>query len=106
MLQARLQLRSLSFTITPERRREVEDALVAEGLAAFLARAALVRESLDASSYEIVAISINTGSGRPQPVFRQQEMMTMDSMSKRPAPALEAGTTRIRVSASGSIELD
>jgi predicted secreted protein len=106
VLQARLQLRSLSFTITPERRREVEDALVAEGLAAFLARAVLVRKSLDVSSYEIVSISIDAGGGRPQPAFRQQAMVMMDSMSKRPAPALEAGTTRIRVSASGTIELD
>ena len=104
-LQARLQLRSLTFTVTPERRREVEDELVAEGLAAFQDRAALVRRSLDASSYEVVSISIDTGGGRPQPVFRQQEMM-MDSVSSRAAPALEAGTTLIRINVSGTIELD
>ena len=104
-LQERLQLRSLSFTVSPERRRGVESELVAEGLAAFRERAELVRRSLDAASYEIVAISIDTGGGAPRPVYRQREMM-MESSSKMAGPALEAGTTRVRVNASGTIELD
>jgi len=64
-----------------------------------------VRESLDASSYEIVTISIDTGGGEPTPIFRQQEMAVM-SVPSRAAPALEGGTTRIQISVRGTIELD
>ena len=62
-LQSRLELRSLDFSVSPERRREVEDGLVVEAIGAFKRRAKLVREQLDARSFEIVDLSIDTGGG-------------------------------------------
>ena len=44
-LQSRLQLQSLSFSVSPEQRRKVEDGLIEEALAAFKARAELVRST-------------------------------------------------------------
>jgi predicted secreted protein len=100
-LQTRLQVQSVGFTVSPERRREVEDALIREALAAFRSRAKLVRESLEASGFELVKISINTG-GSPPIVPRQVRAMAAAEVAP---PALEAGTSTLVVRASGTIEL-
>jgi predicted secreted protein len=104
-LQSDLQLRSIAFSVSPERRRSVEDELVAEVLAAFRARAEIVRKSLAAKAYEIVQISVNTQGGAP---MRSQPMMAMemDARSAVRAPAVEGGSSRIAVHASGTIEFD
>jgi len=104
-LQSELQLRSIAFSVSPERRRGVEDELVAEVLAAFRARAEIVRQSLGARGYEIVQISINTQGGVQR---RQLPMMAMEmaSASQVRAPAVEGGSSRIEVHANGTIEFD
>jgi len=104
-LQSELQLRSIGFSVSPERRRGIEDELVAEVLAAFRARAEIVRRSLGARSYEIVQISINTQGGAPPRPVRMMAM-EMASASQVRAPALEGGSSRIVVHASGTIEFD
>jgi len=104
-LQSNLQLRSIGFSVSPERRRSVEDELVAEVLAAFRARAEIVRKSLAAKAYEIVQISINTQGGVP---MRSTPMMAMemDARTAVRAPAVEGGSSRIVVHANGTIEFD
>jgi predicted secreted protein len=103
-LQSELQLRSIGFSISPERRRATEDELIAEALAAFKARAGIVRENLGASHHEIVELSINTQGGPPvRPVFAEARAM---GASKVAPPALEGGTSRLSVHVSGTIELE
>jgi predicted secreted protein len=103
-LQSRLQLRSIDFTVSPAQRRKVEDELIDEALAAFLARAQRVQVRLGGRGYQIVQISIGT-SGGPPPVPMMRAAMAMDSASVAP-PALEAGTSEIVINASGSIQLE
>jgi predicted secreted protein len=102
-LQARLQLRSLDFTVSTAQRRKVEDELIDEALAAFLARAERVRARLSARGYEIVQISIGTSGGGP-PVPLMRAAMEMDAARVAP-PALEPGTSELAVNVSGTIEL-
>jgi predicted secreted protein len=102
-LQGRVQLRSIDFIVSPAQRRKVEDELIDEALAAFLARAERVRGRLGARSYEIVQISIG-GSGGPPPGPLLRTLGAMESASVTP-PALEAGTSELVVTLSGSIEL-
>jgi predicted secreted protein len=102
-LQTRVQLRSLDFTVSPQQRRKVEDELIDEALAAFLARADRVRQRLGKKGYEIVQISVGTGGGMPPvPVMRSMAMEAKDMA----APALEAGTSEMITTASGSIQLE
>lgn len=102
-LQSRVQLRSLDFTVSPAQRRKVEDELIDEALASFLARADRVRQRLGKRGYEIVQISIGTSGGMPPvPVMRAMAMEAKDMA----APALEAGTSEVVVSTSGTIQLD
>lgn len=102
-LQARVQLRSLDFTVSPAQRRKVEDELIDEALSAFTARAERVRQRLGKKGYEIVQISIGTGGGMPPvPMMRSMAMEAKDMA----APALEAGTSELVTTASGSIQLE
>jgi len=103
-LQSRVQLRSIDFTVSPTQRRKVEDELIDEALAAFLARAQRVRQRLGARGYQIVQVSIGTSGGSP-PVPMLRATMAMESANVAP-PALEAGTSELVVSVSGSIQLD
>ena len=102
-LQARLQLRSIAFGVSPARRRSVEDELIDEALSAFRERAGRVSRKLGASGYGIVQIHVDTGRpGRPVPMraFGRAEAASMA------APALEAGSSRVQVGANGTIELE
>jgi len=103
-LQSRLQLRSIVFRISPERLRAVEAELVDEALDAFRARAEGVRTKLGARGYEIVHIQVETPGGppvRPMPM----RAMAMAEANVAP-PALEGGTSTLRVGANATIELE
>jgi len=102
-LQERLQVQSLGFSVSPERRRKIEEELVAEALQAFQERAELVRKSFGATGYRLVEVHVGTGGGGPPPV--RPMMRTMAADAEMMPPAVEGGTSEIMVSASGAIEL-
>lgn len=103
-LQERLEVRSFRFSVSESRRREVEDELVEEGLAAFRARALLVRRGLEARSHAIDRVDIDTGR-RFAPVAPMR-MAEARSVAPAAAPALEAGSTRLSVTVRGTIVLE
>lgn len=103
VLQSRVQLRSIDFTLSPAQRRKVEDELIDEALAAFLARAERVQKQLGGRGYEIVQVSIGSSGGAP-PVPMMRAEMAMSSAKLTP-PAFEGGTSELVVHANGSIEL-
>lgn len=100
-LQESLQVTSINFSVSTERRAAVEDELIAQALDAFKQRAELVRKQLAAKGYRIVDASINTGGGQPVPMMRG---LAMEAASVAP-PALEAGTSTLTVNVGGVIEL-
>ena len=103
-LQSRLELASLGFSASPEQRRAAEDRLIAEALAAFQARAARVTESLGAAGYELVHVGLDSGGQGPFPLVRGSgDMMAMEA--RVAPPAVEAGTSRVVVTASGTVAL-
>ena len=100
-LQESLQVISINFSVSTERRAAVEDELIAQALDAFKQRAELVRKQLAAKGYRIVDASLNTGGGQPVPMMRG---LAMEAASVAP-PALEAGTSTLTVNVGGVIEL-
>jgi predicted secreted protein len=100
-LQERLQVTSINFSVSAERRRVVEDELIAQALDAFKQRAELVRKQLAAKGYRIVDVSINTGGAPPVPMMRG---LAMETASVAP-PAVEAGTSTLNVNVGGVIVL-
>ena len=102
-LQQRLQVQSLAFSVSPDRRRKIEEELVVSALQAFQARAELVRKTLGASGYRLVEVHVGTGGGGPPP----RPMMRMAAAdAEMMPPAVEGGTSEITASASGAIELE
>ncbi len=102
-LQSRIQLQGMSFSVSPERQREIEDELVDEALRAFRARADRVRKTLDASGYEIVRLDLQTGGTRPPPQTRVRALAEAAAFTP---PAAEGGSSRLSVGVSATIELD
>jgi predicted secreted protein len=104
VLQSRVQLRAFGFSVSEESQRRVEEELVSEALAAFRARAELVRRGLDARGYALDELDINTGGhGVPEP--RRMRVMEAAHAAVAP-PSAEAGTSRIRVVVDGTIALE
>ena len=99
-LQASMQLGGISFSVAPDTRRAVEDQLTVEAIAAFKARAEVMRNALAGRGYKLVRLSL-TGGTQPQPRFAVARAVAADVTS----PDLEGGVSQIRVMANGSIEI-
>lgn len=98
-LQSQLNLGGISYTVSPERRSEIETMLIADGIKRFEERAELITKSLGRASYRLVRMDINTNASSPRPL--QMHVMA----AERAAPVLEAGTQPLEVTISGTIEL-
>ena len=104
-LQSRLQLKSLGFAVSQKARRVAEDEMIEAALDRFKERAEIVRKNLGSSGYRIVEISIRTGGPPPvRPMSTMRAMRTGGEMLT--PPAVEAGESEVRVSVTGTIQLN
>ncbi len=99
-LQTGLQVRATQFFVSDEMRDRVEDGLIEAALRRFTERAGRIRKTLGARGYRLVDLNINTG-GVVYPVARAR-VMAAEAVAE---PALEAGTSTLTVTVSGTIEL-
>ena len=104
ILQSRLQMQSLQFSVSPDVHARVEQQLVEQVLAAWQQRADIIARALGSKGYELIDVAIHSGGGGPVMPFRA-EAMSMKSSAGVSVPALESGTSRVTVQASGSIRL-
>ena len=101
-LQQKLQIGSMRFQVSPDRRAEELETLVVEALEAFRVKAELVTGTLKANDYRLVNLSIDeNGSPMPYRAVAHAEAMTVGSAP----PSVEAGDSKLRVSVTGSIQL-
>jgi len=98
-LQTQLVLKDMQFTLSKERRTSVENSLITEAIDAFRARAVIVQQSLRAGDYRIRELNVNTDSPMVRPMA-----MAMRAEGA-PGPQIEAGTTDISVTVTGTIEI-
>lgn len=96
-------LSGIEFGVRRETRQAIEDELITEALTRFRARAKLVAEGLGAKDWSVAEVNVGATGTAPPPVFRQERAM---SLSSAPPPSFAAGTSEIRVSASGTVRLD
>ena len=102
-LQSTMQLGNVQFTIAPDTRTKIENALIADAIKAFQMRADAIRAALGATSYKVVRLSIN-GGGMP-PYRPNIAMRATLASSAIPAPEFAAGDSRITVQINGTIEM-
>lgn len=102
-LQERLQVRSVTFSVAPQTRAEVERRLIDRALDDFKRRAEQVRTNLGSKHYRIVEANIQTEDQpvHPMPIVRAQAMS--ESVAQ---PAFAGGDTEIRVGVHGVIQLE
>ena len=103
-LQSTLQLSGMSFSVSAEARRAAENELITEAVAAFRARADIVRQALGGSSYRVRNMSISSGGFvPPRPVFARAMSAAAAEVA---APQLEGGLSQVTVSVSGAIAVE
>ncbi|MGI9538053.1 MAG: SIMPL domain-containing protein, partial [Desulfocapsaceae bacterium] len=101
-LQQQLQIVSMRFKVSPERRSGELETLIVEALEAFSTKAELVTRTMKAKDYRLVNVSIDE-NGAPMPY---RGMVQAEAMASRAAaPSVEAGESKIQVSVAGSIQL-
>jgi predicted secreted protein len=100
-LQQRLQIKQMQFTASPEVRSTVENELIGEAMEAFKQRVMTVKKHMDGKNYRIVSLHIN--AGHPTPVVYREQAMAMGGQAATP-PSLEAGTSEVSVTVSGSVQ--
>ena len=103
-LQQDLLLRGMSVGLSREARRSAEDALIAEAIAAFHARAGLVREAMKAPGYRVQQLHVNASGGIIRPLMMESVARPLSSAAV-PPPAIESGVSVVTVNVSGTIEL-
>ena len=103
-LQSGMQLSGVSFSVSPETRRAVENELIIEALAAFKARAEIVRTALGGKGYKLERVSVATGHPPARPMFAAQRAMA--SSQEVTAPDFEGGVSQVTVTARGTIEVE
>jgi predicted secreted protein len=102
-LQANLVVNGMGLSVSPEVRRQTENALLGEALAAFEERARLVRDAMKAKGYRVRDVQISGGgAAAPMPMYM---LARPASAELRAQPAVEPGTSRIVISVSGTVQL-
>ena len=102
-LQAHMRLGGIAFSVSPETRRQAENALIAEAIAAFKARADIVRTALGGRSYKIQRLNVSSGY-TPPPRYAATRMLAA-AAAEPVAPELEGGTSAVKIVVGGTIEV-
>jgi predicted secreted protein len=103
-LPGELQTASMGFSIADSTRRASEDQLLQEAIAAFLARAELATAALGGSAYKLVSLTLGNGGFVP-PMPMQHARSAMAMADAAPVAEIEAGNSRVSLSADGVIEV-
>lgn len=98
-----LQMGGMHFSMADSTRQHSEDAQLKAAVAAFKARATLVTQALGGSDYRLVSLNLNSGYQAPMP--RMGAMKAMAMAEAAPTPDIEAGSSKVSVSADGIIEV-
>jgi predicted secreted protein len=101
-LQATLQLGNISFSVAPETRRSVENELITEAIAAFKARADIIKNALAGRAYKLQRLNVAGAYNTPQP---RLAMARAASSAEVAAPNLEGGISQVTIRANGAIEI-
>lgn len=102
-LQERMQLGGIQFSVSADARRAAENELIGEAIAAFKARAEIVKAALGGRAYKLQNLDVS--SARNGPVPRLAMARAAPAAQEVAPPALEAGLTTITVNANGTIEI-
>jgi predicted secreted protein len=105
-LQATMQLGNIAFGVSPELRRQTENDLINEAVAAFRARADIASSALGARGYRIKRLAINSSAAFPPPRPMARMATAAADAAPPPPPVFEGGTSQVQVGVQGSVEVE
>ena len=104
-LQTKMQVQSSNYQVSPEKLEELTENLTQAALQKFSQRASTISQTLGSEKYKIVKIQVHSSSNNhPRPMMAMESMRGA-SVKSVTAPTFEAGTQKITITASGTIEL-
>lgn len=104
-LLGELKMAEMSFAVAEDTRKASEDGLIKQAIEAFKARAQLATEAVGGKGYKLVSLNLNSGGFQPVMPMRAMAMDSGSFSKSAPAPQIEAGTSRVSMSADGMIEV-
>jgi predicted secreted protein len=104
-LQGKMQLGQVSFIVSPDLRREVENEIIGEAIAAFRGRAQIVGQALGAKSWRIRRMSVNTGGGMV-PMRALASSRQLGAEAAVTPQQFEGGVSQITVNVGGTVEIE
>lgn len=109
-LVARLQkfmlLENVQFSVADSTRRQVEDSLIPEAIAALQAQAAAAGKALGRPNQQVLELNIgNVQAPPPVPMLRAKAMMADAAAPEVATPDWQAGNSLVHLNVSGRIEL-
>ncbi len=102
-LQQWVKVRGMRFSVSDQARAKAENGLIQRAIDAFRERARLIARSFGRSGYRLIEAQVNDRGGYQPPLPRAR--MALAEATPAP-PALAAGTRRLTVSVSGTVELE
>lgn len=102
-LMSELSLADMQFSLSPAARRDTENKLMREAIAAFQARAEIATESLGGSGYRLVNLNLDTQFMQPM-AYRGARMASMADKESA-TPSVEGGQADVTLNANGTIEV-
>lgn len=103
VLQEKLAMRNLGYQVSRSAKDAALKKLTDEAILAFRQRARQSASAFGFEDFRIVDVSINTGNVPPPVPYLRGNMMAMEA--KAAPAAIEAGSSTLTVSVSGTIEL-
>ncbi|MBC7802533.1 MAG: SIMPL domain-containing protein [Candidatus Parcubacteria bacterium] len=100
-LQSGLVVAGMTLSVSPEARRQAENELIPEALAAFEERARIARDAMKAKGYRVRDLQL-AGSEPARPMFAMVRSSAAQAVAQ---PSVEPGTTRILITVSGTVQL-
>ena len=105
-LQSTMQLGQVAFLVSPELRRQTENELIGEAVAAFRGRADIATKAIGGKSYKIRRVGINTGGMAPGPRPMLAQRALAAAAAEVAPPTFEGGTSTIQVAVNGTVEVE
>jgi len=98
-------MNGLSYTLSPEKREEIQNALLEDALAKLMVKAARTGKALGKEKTEVLTIDVNPQGGHSRPPVMRAGMADMAMGAAMAAPVAAPGESQVSLSVSAQILL-
>lgn len=104
VLQKTMAIKSTRYSVSADRKEEIQSGMIEAALKKFNARAQMVSKSMGFKKYRLVNLNINNSGNTPRPIYTMASTKAMPESIT--APTFDSGITTLSVTVSGTIEME